>query len=113
MGVNDKKIVFGGWQEAFSEVRNKANTLAGSNREFYIGATEDPDARFRDHATWEWREMHLLYETRSKSFAKKMETMLIKWGENSKWARRLNNKRGGGGGLRDGADYYWLYVVVY
>ncbi|MCH8230582.1 MAG: hypothetical protein IIA53_09665 [Chloroflexi bacterium] len=57
--------------------------------------------------------MHLLYETRSKSFAKKMETMLIKWGENSKWARRLNNKRGGGGGLRDGADYYWLYVVVY
>ena len=83
---------------------------ARRSSEIKIGLTIDPERRWGQHANDGWREMVVLYATRSRKYCGHIEKQLINRG----WTRHSEkccNLRNGGGGLAFNSPWYYIYVI--
>ncbi len=77
-----------------------------------IGATNDPYTRWRDHKRQGiWAEMVVLWQTASYDGIKRAESSLIEWAEGYRDVECMNFV-GGGGGVKPGANRYYVYVLL-
>ena len=108
------KVIYrdrGGWpSNVAAPLKNSISNYANYARAFRIGITNWPEQRARAYRSegWEFDEMIVLYSTRSRDNAVKLEMELIN--HNWEWDK-LENYRGGGGGTH-GEGWYYLYIAL-
>ena len=100
-----------GWPTNIAaRLRRRVGALARNERSFKIGITNWPEQRirwYRRNYDKEFDEMIVLYETRSQANAAILERDLVDYN----WYHRgIWNERAGGAG-RQGAGWYFLYIV--
>ncbi len=105
------------WTGHYSQVAESLRRALGQymtrNSEFKVGLTVDPDQRWGGHAPDGWREMVVIYETSSARSAAQAERELIEHGWESQIDSESWNLVRGGGGLQQGYDAYYVYVLLW
>ena len=109
MEPNWEHVRQGHWNQLVSTIRHSLGQFYRRNDLIKIGATQNPEQRWSTYSIDGWREMVVLWETTSYDQIKSAEKEAIDWA----WEYDgLENDRGGGAGLRRGADRYFLYAVL-
>ena len=79
--------------------------------DYKIGLTVNPQQRWYAHSRDGWDEMLVIYETRSPKSVATAEDILIESNYDDSYFSQCVNRIRGGGGLRQGYDRYYIYVV--
>ena len=94
-----------------SALRKALGQYARHNGSIKVGLTVNPEQRWEAHRRDGWREMVVIYETRSSRYVGDAEKKLI--GHSFlRHNKRCWNIYNGGGGLREGFPKYYIYVIL-
>jgi predicted GIY-YIG superfamily endonuclease len=88
---------------AYRHCREKI-ILLKKNKPFYIGATNNPDDRLKQHINNNMSTMHVLCKVPTKIKTENLEKKLIK----NSHTKLMINQSGGGEGLNDGINYIYI-----
>ena len=100
------------WEGCFTKIYNSliksTSQYTSRNVKVKFGITNNPENRKKQHfrSDEQWDFLIVKYKTSSVRFINKMETFLIDYQKDF----IINRRRGGGG--RNGAGPYYLYVLL-
>ena len=111
--IENDKIAYGNFDDAFPMVKRRLNGFLASYDRIKIGATTNPDTRWRrGYAGNDWAKMVILYESKWAGSTRKMERELIEYARTTNFRVRPENILPGGEMIEDGARQYFVYIVV-
>lgn len=107
------RIVMAKPRPALERLKRSLSGYMSRNRAIYIGATNDPEARWFEHRERDhrWREMFLLYEAFNPVLAAHLERELIAYVRATRFRIDCRNVGSGGEGLRPGPSIV-LYALL-
>lgn len=109
----EDKTIRGGVQACLGTVKSMLNGYMSHASAVYIGATSDPQRRWRrQHEGDGWSRMVQLYGTKSARSASRMETLLIAFARRTNFTTEVTNIADGGESIEPGKAYYWVYVLT-
>ena len=109
----EPKITRGRVDEALPMIKQSLNGYLRNYDRIKIGATTDPETRWRrGYSDDTWEKMILLYETTFPGSTRSMEKRLIEYARSTNFRVRPENVLPGGESIKDGAEAYWVYVTV-
>lgn len=109
----ERNIVTGRVDDALPDVKSKLNGYLRNYDALYIGATSNPETRWRrKHDGDGWLKMVLLYETRWAGSTRSMERKLIAYAKSTNFRVKPDNIKPGGEMIDDGYEKYWVYILV-
>lgn len=97
-------------------IKNRVSNLAAHCRHFYIGLTNRPEDRMREHRRDDgilWDRMVVLYQTTSLKKEGDFEEDLILYYKSSKYSRKLTNDRNGRQGPTTAPPLYIYAIFKY
>lgn len=112
--LEDDYILTGSTAECLPRIKNRVSNLAQHCKYFYIGLTNRPYDRFREHNCRDgivWDRMVVLYQTTSALKEGNFEEELILYYKESKFKKKLKNNKDGRQGPLCQPPYY-IYVLL-
>lgn len=94
-----------------SRLKNSISNFIIHTDFFYIGITDNPYRRFREHKFKGFKRMVVLYRTSSAKYEKNLEKELVEY-YRSKYSDKLMNNKGGGGGRFGQNKFKYLYLLL-
>jgi hypothetical protein len=107
-----RNVVRVGRKQAMDHLKLKLNGYRHSWKRVYIGATTDPQSRWKKHASHGWDKMVVLYEAFSPQIVRDLERDLIDYAQHCNFQLEIENIAAGGEGIRDQPRTSYLYVLV-
>lgn len=95
---------------AMIEIKPKILGLRSHYDRVYIGVTNDPDRRAKEHEGGGWEKMFLLYEALSAAIACDLEQDLIDYCGRCNFKNVITNRSAGGEWIAEGKSF--VYVLV-
>jgi hypothetical protein len=109
----EENTIVGRVNDALPETKQKLNGYLRSYDRIKIGATTDPEQRWRrGHERDGWDKMVLVYRSNHAGSTRSMEKKLIEYARGTNFRVKPANVLPGGEGINDGYDKYWVYVLV-
>lgn len=109
----EENITTGRVSKALPTIRQKLNGYLRHAHRIKIGATTNPEARWRlGHGLDGWGRMVLLYESEWPGATRSMERALIQYAREANFLIRPENVLPGGESIPDDAEAYWVYIIV-
>ena len=115
MDLDESYVITGPTATSLHRIKNRVSNLVLDCRFFYIGLTNNPRRRFREHLRKDevaWDRMVVLYETSSALKEGNFEEELILYyRESNSYSKKLKNKKNGRQGRLCYPPHY-IYVLL-